>query len=87
MVFLSICEQDADAGIKSRNQLSSGRKGEDVKFYEYNNKNKNNNNNINNNKMTLLISSHGISCAAVGREKMLSFMNLCIFRKMTPPCV
>ena len=34
IVFLSICGQDADASIKSRNQLSSGRKGEDVKFYE-----------------------------------------------------
>ena len=35
IVFLSICGQDADAGIKSRNQLRSGRKGEDVKFYEF----------------------------------------------------
>ena len=62
MVFLSICGQDADAGIKSRNQLSSGRKGVDVKFYNNNNYNNNNNinNNINNNKRTL-VSSHGIS--------------------------
>ena len=60
MAFLSICGQDADAGIKSRNQLSSGRKGVDFKFYNNNNNNYNNNNNINNNKRTL-VSSHGIS--------------------------